>query len=45
MTTSSFGSWQLAVELPHVLERADVVRFALDEELRLRAALCVFEKS
>src|SRR4051794_5445705 len=34
---------QRAVELPHVLDRADVVGLALDEELRLRAALRVRE--
>src|SRR5438094_10443030 len=27
---------ELAVELPHVLDRADVVGFPLDEKLRLR---------
>src|SRR5678815_14831 len=34
---------QRAVELPHVLDRADVVRLALDEELRLGARLRVQE--
>src|SRR5262249_53559511 len=35
------GLWKRAVELPHVLDRADVVRFALDEELRFRTAFRV----
>src|SRR3954466_744377 len=38
-----FRFGQGAVELPHVLDRADVVGLALDEELRLGAALRVGE--